>query len=112
MDHEPQTKKRRSSGTAGGYKRFEDLGNKQKLNRTNDLLQMINDFVAKENQFRSANDHQLFTSRNLLGYLLYRIEWTTDKQMAEVGLKLLRNESLNSHQSFDSNRIHARYDDD
>ena len=98
---EPQAKKSRKSGTAGGYKRFEDLKNDMKAKRTDNILAAIHAFVTKENTLRSSGDHQPFTARKLLGYLLYRIEYCTDKQMAEFGHKLFKNEPVNTNQRFD-----------
>lgn len=66
-----------SKPTKKQRKRFIDLGLRMQKERTESLLQRINEFVSKECPELS--------STQLLGYLIYRLNIQSEKKLAKVG---------------------------
>lgn len=79
VDHEVNSKHRR--------KVFEELGDRMKKKRTDNLIAYIDKYIEEECPELSRNQ--------LLGYLLYRNNIQTNKSIAEVGCSLLDNTFYN-----------------
>ena len=53
----------------------------------------MEDFVNKQNEKRSGSEEE-FTVTNLLGYLLHKENYVTNRKVAEIGHRLLNNQPL------------------
>ena len=76
---EPSKKRRKS---------FVDLGSRMKKERTESLLQHINDFVTRECPELSVTQ--------LLGYLIHRINVQSEKKVAKVGYEIFSSSVTNT----------------
>ena len=69
-------------------KPFHKLTNRSKRTRTDEINNLLKEFVANENdQFPDTN----LTITNVLGYLLYKNNYVHDKEMATIGTKIYTN---------------------
>ena len=80
-------------------KPFVELGNKQRNNITNDILQTITSFVDELNH----DVENPMTITQFVGYLIHRINCAENKKTAEIGLSLFHQHE-NAMMSFDETK--------
>ena len=78
-----------------------DLCPFRKRQRTEDIYNMMKEFVDEENKLQ-GNDESPFTIRQLLGHLLHRSEYRDgDKKLSEVGMMLMNGQNILDRFHFD-----------
>ena len=65
----------------------------RQLRDTQPIIASLEDFVNKQNEKRSGSE-ETFTVTNLLGYLLHHENYITNRKVAEIGHRLLKNQPL------------------
>ena len=87
------------SDRAKRRKSFNDLSSDWKRARTDEILDRINLFVEEENS-SCTDPEKLLTPTKLLGYLLYRINYCSNKSTADIGKSINEGKCADNKKSF------------